>query len=50
MDWEPIIAIIAIIFGILVIAFEGLLRWLVGLFFIVLGIWYAIQWVQKRGK
>ena len=49
MDWDPIIAIIAIIFGILVIVSESLLRWLVGLFFIVLGIWFVIQWIQKRG-
>ncbi len=50
MDWDPIIAVVSIIFGILVIAFESLLRVIVGLFFILLGIWFLVEYIQKNDK
>jgi len=47
MKLSPIWAIVSIVFGILVIAFEDLLNWLVGLFFIILGIWFFVDYFQK---
>jgi uncharacterized membrane protein HdeD (DUF308 family) len=35
---KPVLALIAIIFGLLVIAFPHLLQWIVGLYFIIQGI------------
>lgn len=43
-----ILAIVSIIFGLLVIAFEGLLRWIVGIFFILLGIWLLFDYFSER--
>jgi predicted membrane protein len=50
MDYDPIIALVSIIFGVLVIAFEGLLGWIVGVFFILLGIWFLIDYLNKSDK
>lgn len=35
---KVITGIISIIFGILVIAFPGMLRWIIGLYFILIGL------------
>jgi multisubunit Na+/H+ antiporter MnhC subunit len=51
MNTNIILAIISVIFGILVIAFEGLLRWIVGIFFILLGIWLLMDYFgEKKGS
>jgi uncharacterized membrane protein HdeD (DUF308 family) len=50
MDFDPILALISIIFGILVIAFPNLLSWIVGIFFILLGIWLLIDYLNKGEK
>lgn len=50
MSMDPILALIAIIFGILVIAFEELLSWIVGIFFILVGIWLLIDYFNKSGS
>ncbi len=47
MKLSPIWAVIAMIFGVLVIIFEDLLNWLVGLFFIILGVWFFVEYSQK---
>lgn len=48
MNTNLILAIISVIFGILVIVFEGLLRWIVGIFFILLGIWLLIDYFGEN--
>ena len=45
---KPVLAIIAIIFGILVIALPGLLVWIVGLYFIIQGILLLIDYMELR--
>jgi uncharacterized membrane protein HdeD (DUF308 family) len=47
---KPALAIIAIIFGILVIAFPNLLVWIVGLYFIIQGILLLLEYMELRGK
>ena len=47
---KPIMALIAIIFGILVIVFKDLLPWLVGLYFIIQGILFFIDYFELRRK
>jgi uncharacterized membrane protein HdeD (DUF308 family) len=47
---KPILAIIAILFGILVIAFPSLLVWIVGLYFIIQGILLLLDYMELRGK
>jgi uncharacterized membrane protein HdeD (DUF308 family) len=47
---KPILAIIAIIFGILVIAFPSLLVWIVGLYFIIQGILLLLDYMELRRK
>ncbi len=47
MSYDPILAVIAIIFGILIIVFKELLQWIVGIFFILLGIWLLIEYMGK---
>ena len=43
------LAIIAIIFGILVIEFRDLLNWIVGIFLIVWGLWtFYEKYVSKK--
>ena len=45
---KPILALIAIIFGILVIVFPDLLQWIVGLYFIIQGILLFIDYYELR--
>jgi uncharacterized membrane protein HdeD (DUF308 family) len=45
---KPILALIAIIFGILVIVLPDLLVWIVGLYFIVQGILLFIDYYELR--
>jgi uncharacterized membrane protein HdeD (DUF308 family) len=47
---KPILAIIAILFGILVIAFQSLLVWIVGLYFIIEGILLLLDYMELRRK
>lgn len=47
---KPILAIIAILFGILVIAFQSLLVWIVGLYFIIQGILLLLDYMELRRK
>ncbi len=47
---KPILAIICIIFGILVIVFEELLQWIVGLFLIIQGILLLTDYLELRRK
>lgn len=45
---KPILAAICIIFGVLVIAFEDLLQWIVGLFLIIQGILLLTDYLELR--
>jgi uncharacterized membrane protein HdeD (DUF308 family) len=45
---KPILALIAIIFGILVIAFPDLLQLIVGLYFIIQGLLFFIDYFELR--
>lgn len=45
---KPILAVICIIFGILVIAFEPLLQWIVGLFLVIQGILILTDYLELR--
>jgi len=45
---KPILALIAIIFGILVIAFLDLLQWIVGLYFIIQGILLFTDYLETK--
>ena len=45
---KPILAIICIVFGILVIVFEDLLQWIVGLFLIIQGILILTEYLELR--
>jgi len=47
---KPILAIICIIFGIVIIAFEELLQWIVGLFLIIQGILLLTDYLELRSK
>ena len=47
---KPILAIICIIFGILVIVYEDLLQWIVGLFLIIQGILLLTDYFEMRRK
>ena len=47
---KPVLAMIAIIFGILVIVFKDLLPWLVGLYFIIQGILFFIDYFELRSR
>lgn len=47
---KPILALIAILFGILVIAFQDLLVWIVGLYFIIQGILLLVDYMELRRK
>ena len=47
---KPLLAIIAIIFGILVIAFPDLLNWIVGLYFIIQGLLLFSDYLELRRK
>jgi uncharacterized membrane protein HdeD (DUF308 family) len=45
---KPVLALIAIIFGILVIAFPDLLQWIVGLYFIIQGLLFFVDYFELR--
>jgi uncharacterized membrane protein HdeD (DUF308 family) len=45
---KPILALIAIIFGILVIVFPDLLQWIVGLYFIIQGALFFVDYLELR--
>jgi len=47
---KPILALIAIVFGILVIVFTDLLPWLVGLYFIIQGLLFFIEYLEQRRR
>ena len=47
---KPILAIICIIFGILVIVYEDLLQWIVGLFLIIQGILLLTDYLEMKRK
>ena len=47
---KPVLAIVSIIFGLLVIAFPDLLVWIVGLFFIIMGILTLVDYFELRSK
>jgi cytochrome c biogenesis protein CcdA len=47
---KPILAIICIIFGLLVIVYEDLLQWIVGLFLIIQGILLLTDFLELRRK
>ena len=47
---KPVLALIAIIFGLLVIAFPDLLQWIVGLYFIIQGILFLLDYYELRGR
>jgi uncharacterized membrane protein HdeD (DUF308 family) len=47
---KPVLAAIAIIFGLLVIAFHDLLQWFVGLYLIIQGILLFIDYYELRRK
>jgi putative Ca2+/H+ antiporter (TMEM165/GDT1 family) len=49
MSFDPILAIISIIFGIIVIAVPEIIGWIVGIFFVLLGIWLLLDYMN-RGK
>jgi predicted membrane protein len=50
MSFDPILAIISIIFGIIVIVVPDVLGWIVGIFFILLGIWLLFDYMNKGQK
>ncbi len=45
---KPVLATICIIFGVLVILFQELLQWIVGLFFIIQGILLLTDYLELR--
>lgn len=45
---KPVLALIALIFGILVIAFPDLLQWIVGLYFIIQGLLFFVDYFEMR--
>ncbi|MCW3977880.1 MAG: DUF3096 domain-containing protein [Candidatus Bathyarchaeota archaeon] len=47
---KPILAVIAIIFGILVILFPDLLQWIVGLYFIIQGLLFFADYFELRTR
>jgi len=47
---KPVLALIALIFGILVIAFPDLLQWIVGLYFIIQGLLLFADYFELRSK
>ena len=47
---KPILAVVAILFGFLVILFPSLLVWIVGLYFIIQGILLLLDYYELRRK
>ena len=46
----PIMALMAIVFGIFVIVFKDLLQWIVGLYFIIQGIFFLVEYYEQRKR
>ena len=46
----PIMALIAIVFGIFVIVFKDLLQWIVGLYFIIQGALFLVEYLEQRRR
>jgi uncharacterized membrane protein HdeD (DUF308 family) len=47
---KPVLALIAIVFGLLVIIFPDLLVWIVGLYFIIQGILLLTDYFESRQR
>jgi uncharacterized membrane protein HdeD (DUF308 family) len=47
---KPVLALVAVIFGFLVIAFPDLLQWIVGLYFIIQGILLFLDYFELKRK
>lgn len=47
---KPVLALIAVLFGILVIVFPSLLQWIVGLYLIITGILLFADYMELRRK
>ncbi len=47
MEMNPIIAVIAIIFGIIVIVVPAVLGWIVGIVFVLAGLYLLIEYFNK---
>ena len=47
---KPILALIALIFGVLVIVFPDLLQWIVGLYFIIQGLLFFADYFELRSE
>ena len=45
---KPILALIAVIFGVLVIVFPDLLQWIVGLYFIIQGVLLFTDYMESK--
>jgi uncharacterized membrane protein HdeD (DUF308 family) len=45
---KPVLVIIAIIFGVLVIAFPDMLQWIVGLYFIIQSVLLLTDYLELR--
>ncbi len=45
---KPVLAIIAIIFGLLVIIFPDLIAWIVGLYFVIQGVLLLTDYFESR--
>lgn len=43
---KPMLALIAIVFGILVIALPHLLQWIVGLYFLIQGVLFFVDYLE----
>lgn len=50
MNWDPIVALVSIIFGILIIAFPDLLGILVGILLILVGLWLLYDYFISSGR
>jgi hypothetical protein len=50
MRFDPLLAVVSFIFGILIIAFEDLLNLLVCSFFIFLGVWLLVGFMTQGDK
>jgi len=47
---KPILAFVALIFGILVIVFPDLLQWIVGLYFIIQGVLLFTDYMESKAS
>jgi uncharacterized membrane protein HdeD (DUF308 family) len=47
---KPVLAILAILFGVLVILFKDLLQWIVGLFLIIQGVLLLTDYFELKSR